>query len=125
MSKPLADTTIVIVEDDVLISQSLVDYFGTHNTVHTFSAAELALEALPALGKVDIFIIDYRLPGMNGIELFKQLRTVHTQSKFICISGEMSLELAQDAHQLGFDALILKPFDFTILEKNILNLITA
>lgn len=125
MPKQLADTNIVIVEDDVLISQSLVDYFGSRNQVHTFSAAELALEALPQLGKVDIFIIDYRLPGMNGIEFFKQLRTSHVQSKFICISGEMSLELAQDAHQLGFDALILKPFDFTILEKNILNLITA
>lgn len=125
MSKQLADTNIVIVEDDVLISQSLVDYFGLSNQVHTFNAAELAIEALPQLGKVDIFIIDYRLPGINGIELFKQLRPSHPHSKFICISGEMSLELAQDAHRLGFDALILKPFDFTILEKNILNLITA
>ncbi|PAW79270.1 MAG: hypothetical protein B9S32_04780 [Verrucomicrobia bacterium Tous-C9LFEB] len=125
MAQQLVDTSIVIVEDDVLISQSLVDYFGSRNQVHTFSAAELALEALPQLGKVDIFIIDYRLPGMNGIEFFKQLRSTRAQSKFICISGEMSLELAQDAHQLGFDALILKPFDFTILEKNILNLITA
>lgn len=125
MPQQLADTSIVIVEDDVLISQSLVDYFGSRNQVHTFNAAELALEALPKLGKVDIFIIDYRLPGMNGIEFFKQLSATHAQSKFICISGEMSLELAQDAHQLGFDALILKPFDFTILEKNILNLITA
>ncbi len=125
MPKQLADTNIVIVEDDVLISQSLVDYFGSRNQVHTFSAAELALEAIPKLPKVDVFIIDYRLPGMNGIEFFKQLHASHPASKFICISGEMSLELAQDAHQLGFDALILKPFDFTILEKNILDLITA
>lgn len=125
MPKQLADTNIVIVEDDVLISQSLVDSFGPRNTVHAFSAAELALEALPRLGKVDVFIIDYLLPGMDGIDFFKQVRTSHPQSKFICISGEMSLDLAQNAHHLGFDALILKPFDFTILEKNILNLITA
>jgi DNA-binding NtrC family response regulator len=125
MPKPLANTNIVIVEDDVLISQSLVDYFGSRNTLHTFSAAELALEALPHLPKVDVFIIDYRLPGMDGIDFFKHLQTSYPQSKFICISGEMSLELAQNAHQLGFDALILKPFDFTILEKNIVDLIQA
>jgi two-component system, response regulator YesN len=125
MPKQLANTSIVIVEDDVLISQSLVDYFGSRNQLHTFNAAELALEALPTLPKVDVFIIDYRLPGMDGIDFFKHLRNTHPHSKFICISGEMSLELAQNAHQLGFDALILKPFDFTILEKNILDLITV
>jgi DNA-binding NarL/FixJ family response regulator len=62
---------------------------------------------------------------MNGAELFARLRGHFPQARFILITGEMNYEVAENNRQLGWDALILKPFDFGILEDNISVLVTA
>jgi len=116
---------LVIVEDDLSISRALDDYFGTENTVLTFGSAEEALAAEAEFGEVHVFIIDYKLPGMDGAELFQTLRGRFPAAKYILITGEMNYEVAESNRQLGWDALILKPFDFSILEDNISVLVAA
>jgi CheY-like chemotaxis protein len=121
----IKDQRLVIVEDDPAICQALQDYFGGGNTVLTFSSAEEALAAEATFGEVHVFIIDYKLPAMDGGELFRQLRPQFPRSKYILITGEMNYEVAENNRQLGWDALILKPFDFSILEDNISVLVAA
>jgi two-component system nitrogen regulation response regulator GlnG len=121
----LSGKKIVVVEDDVLIGEGLAASFEERNQVRLFTSGEGLRDALPQLGDIDVFILDYKLPGMNGVEAFHMLRPRYGQAKFVCITGEVSVELAQDIQALGFDALILKPFDFRILEKNILDLVSA
>lgn len=116
---------IVIIEDDASISESLSDFFSEQNTVQTFGSAEEALAAQKDFLEVDVFIIDYKLPGQNGVELFQYLRTEYTHAKYILITGEMNYDVAETTRKLGLDALILKPFDFRILEDNISGLISA
>jgi DNA-binding NtrC family response regulator len=121
----IKDQRLVIVEDDVSIKQALDDYFSGQNTVIAFTSAEEALAAEPTLGDVQVFIIDYKLPGMDGGKLFHLLRRRFPGAKFILITGEMNYEVAENNRQLGWDALILKPFDFSILEDNISVLVAA
>ncbi len=112
-------------EDDFAISRALDDYFGTENTVLTFGSAEDALASEGEFGDVNVFIIDYKLPGMDGAELFQALRRRLPGAKYILITGEMNYEVAESNRELGWDALILKPFDFGILEDNISVLVAA
>ena len=72
---------------------------------------------------VGVFIIDYKLPGKDGITLFKELRERFPVAKYILITGEMSLDMVEKTRELGLDALMLKPFDFMILEDNISGLL--
>lgn len=125
MSDLLKNTNIVVVEDDELTSQSLKHYFQDGNTVSVFGSAEDLLAKLDELSNTNLFIIDYRLPGIDGVELFQKLQHNFSSAKFICISGEMSMDLASRINEIGFDALILKPFDFSILEQNISSLTEA
>ena len=125
MPDSLTAKRIVVVEDDGLTSQSLCDHFQSHNSVQAFASAELLLENRSDLNDIDIFIVDYRLPGMDGVELFQKLKHDFPNAKFICISGDISMELASTINDIGFDALILKPFDFSILEQNIASLTAA
>ena len=74
--------------------------------------------------EVGIYIIDYRLPGKNGIELFHELREQFPKAKYILITGEMSLDMVEKTRELGLDALMLKPFDARILEDNISGLLS-
>ena len=115
----IKDQVLAIVEDNAQIQESLADYFGGQNTVLAFGSAEDALAADGQLDKVKVFIIDYKLPGMTGSELFARLRSRYSSAKYILITGEMNYEVAETNRELGWDALILKPFDFGILEDNI------
>jgi DNA-binding NarL/FixJ family response regulator len=121
----IKDQRLVIVEDDVFINEALDLYFGSENKVMTFSTAEEALAAEEQFGEVNVFIMDYRLPGKDGVELFQYLRPRFSRAKYILITGEMNYDVAENTRQLGIDALILKPFDFTILEDNISTLVAS
>ena len=115
----------MIVEDDAFISESLKMYFSLQNEVLLFGTAEDALAAADQFERVNVFIVDYRLPGKDGVELFQQLRLRFPRAKYVLITGEMSYDLAESTRKLGFDALILKPFDFTILEDNLCALVAT
>jgi DNA-binding NtrC family response regulator len=121
----IKDRVLAIVEDNAQIKESLADYFGGQNKVVAFSSAEDVLAAADTLGDVQVFIIDYKLPGMTGSELFARLRTRYPGAKYILITGEMNYDVAETNRALGWDALILKPFDFGILEDNISVLVAA
>jgi two-component system response regulator GlrR len=125
MPRQIKDQRLVIVEDDRFISEALSIYFGDRNSVKTFASAEEALAAEADLKDINVFIFDYKLPGKNGVELFQHFRTRFPAAKYILITGEMSYEMAEKTSTLGLDALMLKPFDFTILEDNISGLISA
>ncbi len=125
MPRRIKDQQIVIVEDDVYISEALELYFNAQNRVLAFSNAEDALAAQSQFEGVNIFIMDYKLPGKDGVELFQELRLRFPRAKYILITGEMNYELADHTRKLGLDALILKPFDFTILEDNISMMVSS
>jgi len=121
----IQDQSIVIIEDDEAINEALRDYFSANNKVETYVSAEAALAAQDQFAGVNVFIMDYRLPGKDGVELFHNLRLRFPHAKYIMITGEMSYDVADNTRKLGFDALMLKPFDFTILEDNIFTLVST
>lgn len=121
----IKDQVLAIVDDNSEIQESLAEYFGQQNKVLSFPSAEAVLAAEAQLSDVQVFIIDYKLPGMTGTELFARLRSRFPSAKYILITGEMNYEVAETNRELGWDALILKPFDFGILEDNISVLVAA
>ena len=124
MPRQIKDQSIVVVEDDPYIGGALDAFLGDKNIVQTFESAEDALAATEHFRGVGVFIIDYKLPGKDGIELFKELREQFPAAKFILITGEMSLDMVEKTRELGLDALMLKPFDARILEDNISGLLS-
>ena len=124
MPRKIQNQSIVVVEDDPYIGGALDAFLGEKNVVQTFESAEDALASAQHFRGVGVFIIDYRLPGKDGIELFNELRTQFPAAKFILITGEMSFDMVEKTRQLGLDALMLKPFDARILEDNISGLLS-
>ena len=122
----IKDQVLALIEDNSEIKESLASYFGGQNKVLAFASAEEALAAPESsLADVQVFIIDYKLPGMDGGELFGRLRARYPAAKYILITGEMNYQVAETNREMGWDALILKPFDFGILEDNISVLVST
>ena len=119
MLRRTKDQRIVIVEDDADVKDALESYFKDRNEIRSFASAEQALAAHENLEGTTVFIIDYNLSGINGVQLFHNLRRRFPKARYILITGEMNYDVADDTRKLGFDALMLKPFDFKILEDNI------
>ena len=67
-------TTILVVEDDEDIRELMGLLLSTLPTYHysLVSDASQAIHFVKGV-KPDLFIVDYRLPGMNGLELYDQL----------------------------------------------------
>lgn len=69
--------TILIVEDDALIGDFLVAAISGETPHRAVLVADStrALEVLQQT-KPDLFLLDYHLPGTNGLELYEQLHSM-------------------------------------------------
>ncbi len=71
-------------------------------TVHPLFSAKAAVSWITR-HPVDVIVSDYTLPGMNGIELFKTLRTRGIKAPFIIFSGVGIDEIMQESTIFGID----------------------
>lgn len=118
MSKTDSALQIVIVEDNVEANNLLRDWLRLRFTVTCFLDAESTLRILPPSTEKIIFLIDYNMPGDNGIILKKKLMPRFPNSKYVLISGLFDAKLTEAGKAAGFDALVPKPFGMpTITQK--------
>ena len=66
--------TVLVVEDDIGIGNFLVQAISQETSHHALLVTD-AFQALKAVASIKpgLFILDYQLPRMNGIELYDQL----------------------------------------------------
>jgi two-component system, response regulator PdtaR len=114
--------TILIVEDDELFRKALMTYLSFLGfRINTAGTAEEALEEAELSG-VDMLLVDYHLPGMNGIEL---ARTLHARDHFpriVLMSGYLAEAIHEEARSVSIDQVLRKPGDMTSLQQTILTL---
>lgn len=76
--------------------------------------------------RIDIAILDIRMPGMNGLELCERLKQGNENIQLIIASGYAEFAYAEKAIQYGVIGYCLKPLDYTqvarFLHKAVLNL---
>ncbi|WP_042349190.1 response regulator transcription factor [Bacillus massiliigorillae] len=103
--------SIVIVEDDVMMSEVLSLYLKKEGyDVKTFESAEKAWvhiqKHFPTL-----LLLDVNLPGQTGFELAKKYREVYLDGVLIFLSGNSAIEEKLTGFLVGGDDYITKPFD--------------
>ena len=99
---------IAIVEDDINMRKSLEIAMGDYKEfqIKTFKNAKDALKGLDET--YDLVITDINMPGMDGIELVKEL---NGRYEVIIMTGNATLSSAIDSIHLGVKDFLLKPFD--------------
>jgi CheY-like chemotaxis protein len=107
---------ILLVEDDELFRRSLLSYLGIlgYETV-TAASAEEALQKQKQQ-PIDLVLTDFHLLRMNGIDLVRTLRSAGSTIPAILISGFLSDEVRQMAHDVRIDAVLRKPADLLKLK---------
>ena len=102
--------TIVVVEDDASMSQALelILQAGGYEVV-TFASAEAALEA-DAAATADCLVLDVRLPGMSGFDLYRRLALAGNELPAIFITAHDEPAAREEAERLGARSYLPKPF---------------
>jgi DNA-binding response OmpR family regulator len=102
--------TILLVEDDAIISELLIQMI-TQETSHLVFAAPDGLEALDIVKNIkpQLLILDYWLPFMLGIELYDQLHTIDGLEEVPAIMLSVNAPIREiNQRQMTY---IKKPFD--------------
>jgi DNA-binding NtrC family response regulator len=117
------DTRILIVDDETIVRESLGSWFREEG--YSVDVAASAREALEKLSQAawDIFLLDIRMPGMNGLELQRKIKEAHPDSTIIIMTAYASVETAVEAMKQGAYDYIVKPFDPDDLEHLVRNAI--
>jgi DNA-binding NtrC family response regulator len=102
---------ILIVEDERLIAMALRRALSLSEVDYRVEVCDSAEAALERLGDTcfDLLISDFRLPGMNGLELIERVRQLSPGTRSILITGFGSPQIEEQARRLA-DAYITKPF---------------
>ena len=109
---------IYVVDDDSDVLGSLRFLLETDGfDVRTFRSAAAALLNRKIAGKVDCFVLDYKMPAMSGIDLAKRLRNRHVGTPIILITGYPDESIQEKAAAAGIHHVLLKPH----LEENLVS----
>ena len=73
--------------------------------------------------KVDLLIIDYNMPGMNGLDCVEQIRKLNYKMPVILSTGSLSVEASSDVKKFGVTSLVTKPYEFDTMLSTIRTLI--
>ena len=106
---------ILVVEDEESLRHSLTRILR-HAGYEVTGAAD-GLEALRRLdtSTFDLTYLDLRLPGMDGMQLLREIRTRFPQLPVILFTAHGSLQTALEALRLGANDYLLKPIDPEVL----------
>lgn len=111
------EAKILIVDDEKPVRDSLSGWFAEDGyLVETAVDGREALEKLQNT-RVDLALLDLKLPGMDGLELQRRIREVDPELTIIIITAYATIESAVQALKAGAFDYITKPFDPDALSR--------
>jgi two-component system, LuxR family, response regulator FixJ len=107
--QPTKKSTIYIVDDDFDVLKSLRFLFETEEfDVRTFHSGS-ALLGSRARHDADCLVVDFKMPGIDGLELARRLRSLGIQTPIIVITGYVDEDLSAKARSAGVRQVLKKP----------------
>lgn len=111
-----AKPTVYVVDDDAAVLGSLRFLLETDGfAVRTFKNATALLNAAGTAAGADCYVIDYKMPDINGIELTTRLRQSYGDMPVILITGYPDENISRRAAAAGVKDVVLKP----LLDENL------
>ncbi|PWJ56914.1 response regulator receiver domain-containing protein [Dyadobacter jejuensis] len=101
---------VMIIDDHPLFNDGLATMLATKDSIevvgqvyHSHSAIEAVSKARP-----DVAIIDYSMPGIDGLELSKMLLKEHPNLKILILSMYGEIHFIQEFREHGIKAYLVK-----------------
>lgn len=110
---------ILIIEDEKELSDSIVSYLGSENYLceqaFTFNDARMKVN----IYEYDCVILDLMLPGGNGLDILRDIRSKKNPVGVIIVSAKDSLDDKLAGLEIGADDYLSKPFHLSELKMRV------
>jgi len=112
---------VLLVDDDPALRESLQLVLKNDFDVTVMASGDEAMEKVCSTSKIelDLILLDVMMPGIDGLELLKQLKSVHPQLPVIMVSASTTVKTAVEAMKIGAVDFVNKPFQIDELTKKI------
>jgi DNA-binding NtrC family response regulator len=102
---------IVVVDDEPAIVKLCKNVLVAQgHTVHGFTTTSEALEHVGAGARVDLLLVDYQMPELNGLEFIQRAWDIQPHLRVVMITAHGTRELLGEAAKAGIHGVVLKPF---------------
>lgn len=103
--------TVLVIEDEQLLSESLCELLGQHGF-----ATEAARDGPSGLefaltGVYDLIVLDVMLPGLDGFEIARRLRAKRVGTPILMLTARSGLDDRVEGLDAGADYYLPKPFE--------------
>jgi signal transduction histidine kinase/CheY-like chemotaxis protein len=120
----LTEKIILLADDEVMLRDLLAELLESYG--YNIIKVSTGLEAVKILTeeiKVDLAIIDYIMPEMDGLECIEKIRNLKIKIPIILSSGSLSLGDKIDYKKMGINSVLSKPYEFETMLATIQKLI--
>lgn len=98
-------------DDDEVVLRAFVRAFGRRYEVTSVTSGEAALQALQG-ARFDVAVVDFVMPGMDGIELARRIAASQPELPCVVLTGYPDLQQIIEARAQGlFVAVLAKPWE--------------
>ncbi|MCP3901143.1 MAG: response regulator [Desulfobacteraceae bacterium] len=106
-SKKHQSISILFVDDDKMAQKLMLKFLKDWS----ISCASSGIEALEKMEESTyaVVLLDYQMPGMNGIEILKKIKKRHSMAQVVMITGSDEINTLITSLSCGADDFILKP----------------
>jgi DNA-binding NtrC family response regulator len=114
MSSPL----LLAVDDEMGVRESLKMVFSKEYRLLEAASVDAALLQVQE-ERPQVVLLDILMPKTDGIEILRQIKTIHPSCEVIMLTGVNSQQLAAKAMDFGAFDFIGKPFDVVELRQKV------
>ena len=102
---------VLVVEDERVLAEAMTDYLSRHGFETAMAGSgEAALDAIHR-SEPDLVVLDYQLPGMDGLEVLREIRQRAPQAEVVMLTAHGSVKTAVEAMRAGAFDYLTKPVD--------------
>src|SRR5262249_53758091 len=114
---------ILVVDDDRDVRQMTGEILTERGySVALAADADAALAILQRDGGFDAMLVDYVMPGTNGLSLVKIVRSLRPSLRTLMMTGHADLQVGEE---IGIENIIRKPFNVATLDERLARILAS
>jgi DNA-binding NtrC family response regulator len=118
--KKMSATNVLLVDDEVPFVETMTKRLEKREmAVSSAFSGQDALDLLKKNKKIDVIILDVKMPGMDGIETLREIKKLAPLVEVIMLTGHATVETAIEGMQLGAFDYLMKPCDISQLVEKV------
>ncbi len=113
-------TRVLLIDDEQAFVSTMSKRLDRRGLkVSTAFDGQKGLAALEADPDIDVVVLDVKMPGMDGVETLRRIKTDHPLVEVIMLTGHGTVETAIDGMRAGAFDYLLKPCEIDALMQKI------